>query len=191
MLRLRFDTPEVWKDAVRGDTMAFLRDHAHNERKVAGAALLLATHHPRRSALVSAMIELAQEELDHFGAVHRWIVALGGDLGHDTPDPYMSQIHRLLRRQDCELYLLDRLLAFGIVESRGCERFRMAAEALSPGKLGDFYWELVRSEARHHQLFIAFARDFFGEDVALPRLDALLDAEAEIARGLAIRPALH
>jgi tRNA 2-(methylsulfanyl)-N6-isopentenyladenosine37 hydroxylase len=191
MLRLRFATPEAWKHAVLADTMTFLRDHAHNERKVAGAALLLATHHPQRSSLVTAMIELAQEELTHFGQVHDWIVKLGGDLGRDTPDAYMGAVHKLLRRGDTETYLLDRLLAFGIVESRGCERFRMAAEALSPGPLGDFYWELVRSEARHHQLFIAMAREFFGEAVVVPRLDALLELEAEIAAQLPIRAALH
>ncbi len=191
MLRLRFETPAVWKDAVVADLDTFLRDHAHNERKVAGAALQIATHNPRHSELVRAMIELAQEELEHFRQVHELLVERGQTLGHDTPDPYMTRIHKLLRRVDANEYLLDRLLAFGIVESRGCERFRMAAEALSPGPIGAFYWELVRSEARHHQLFVAFARELYPEDVVQARLDALLDAEAEIAASLPIRPALH
>lgn len=191
MLRLRFETPQAWKDAVVADLDAFLRDHAHNERKVAGAALQLATHNPRHSELVRAMIALAQEELLHFHQVHELLVERGTHLGHDTPDPYMSRIHKLLRRVDANEYLLDRLLAFGIVESRGCERFRMAAEALSPGPLGDFYWELVRCEARHHQLFVAFARELYDEDVVAARLDQLLDAEAEIAASLPIRAALH
>lgn len=191
MLRLRFSTPEAWKTEILADLDGFLRDHAHNERKVAGAALQIATHHPHHSELVREMITLAQEELEHFRQVHELLLERGATLGHDTPDPYMSQIHKLLRRVDQPTYLLDRLLAFGIVESRGCERFRMAAEALSPGPLGAFYWELVRCEARHHQLFVAFARELFPEEAVQARLDELLEAEAAIAAGLPLRAALH
>ncbi len=191
MLRLRHATPEAWKDTVRADLTGFLRDHAHNERKVAGAALQLATHNPHRSELVRAMIELAQEEIEHFRQVHELLLARGEHLGHEERDPYMGEMHKLLRRGDTDAYLLDRLLAFGIIEARGCERFRMAAEALDPDPLAAFYWELVRCEARHHQAFVAWARTYFGDAAVDARLDELLDAEAVIAAALPLRAALH
>jgi tRNA 2-(methylsulfanyl)-N6-isopentenyladenosine37 hydroxylase len=191
MLRLRHTTPEAWKDTLRADLTAFLRDHAHNERKVAGAALQLATHNPHRSELVRSMIALAQEEVEHFRQVHEILLARGEHLGHEERDLYMGEMHKLLRRHDTDTYLLDRLLAFGIIEARGCERFRMVAEALAPDPLADFYWELVRCEARHHQSFVAWARTIFGDAVVDARLEELLDGEAAIAAALPMRAAMH
>ncbi len=191
MLRLRYDTPEEWKAAMSSDIDRFLSDHAHSERKVVLAALKLAKDNPGRTELVDAMIALAHEELGHFEQVHGHLKARGQALGFDQPDPYMGAVHRLARRRDVHEFLLDRLLLFGVVEARGCERFRMASEALPPGPLEEFYAELTRSEARHHALFIRLARGYFPGDVVARRLDALLDAEAEIAAGLPHRPALH
>ncbi len=191
MLRLRYDTAPAWKAVLLDNIDEFLCDHAHNERKVAAAALQLAAHQPRHSGLVHDLIAMAGEEVEHFGRIHALIVERGGELRHDQPDPYMTAVHRLLRRPDNAAYLLDRLLAFGIVEARGCERFRMAAEALSPGPLGAVYWELTASEARHHQCYVGWARELYPEPEVASRLDELLTAEAAIARALPLRPALH
>ncbi len=191
MLRLRHDTAPAWKAVLLGNLDAFLCDHAHNERKVAAAALQLAAHQPRHNGLVRDLIAMAQEEVGHFGRIHALIVERGGQLGHDQPDPYMTAVHRQLRRPDNAAYLLDRLLTFGIVEARGCERFRMAAEALSPGPLGELYWELTASEARHHQCYVSWARELYPEVEVTSRLDELLAAEAVIAKSLPLRPALH
>ena len=66
MFRLRYDTPAAWGEAIASDFVPFLQDHGHNERKVAGQALILAQQNHRHTALVADMIELAQEELSHF-----------------------------------------------------------------------------------------------------------------------------
>ena len=192
MLRLRYDTPPAWAEAVLADLDAFLQDHATNERRVAQAALRMIAHYARdRPPLVHALTELAQEELGHFAQVHALLEARGSKLDQEYPDAYMGAMHALIRKRDRDEYLLDRLLVFGVVEARGCERFRLVAEALPPGDLKAFYTELVRSEARHHGLFTRLARLWFDADTIDARLDAILDAEAEAVRALPIRAALH
>jgi len=191
VLRLRFDTSPRWAEVVLTDLDSFLQDHAHAERKVVQAALQLAGHNPRRSELVDAMIDLAGEELAHFGQVHALLLARGSNLGQDQPDPYAGGMHRLLRKADMNEYLLDRLIVFGVVEARGCERFQLVHEALPPGELKDFYGALYRAEARHHGLFTGLAERYYGRDALRSRLDEILDAEAELVASLPHRAALH
>ena len=76
------------------DLNTFLRDHAHNERKVASAALSLVAHQPHRPKLVHALIELAREELSHFREVLQRLEKADDWIGHDEPDPYMTQLHK-------------------------------------------------------------------------------------------------
>lgn len=173
------------------DFDAFLQDHAANERKAAASALVLASHHPQRIELVDAMVTVAEEELQHFREVWTILRARELTLGPDLPDPYMSRFFKQLRRHDHVDYLMDRLLAFGIVEARGCERFTLLAEALPPGELKDFYAALVTSEARHHALFVRLAKLYFEPEQVEARLDELLAAEAIVAAGLPHRAVLH
>ncbi|MCO4772034.1 MAG: tRNA-(ms[2]io[6]A)-hydroxylase [Deltaproteobacteria bacterium] len=191
MFRLRADTPPAWGEAIAADFVSFLQDHGHNERKVANQALTLAQQNHRRVALVADMIELAQEELGHFKQVHDLLAARGHTIGQDKPDPYTGPLRKLLRKRDQNEYLLDRLILFSLIEARGCERFKIASEVLPEPELRDFYRELFACEARHHGLFLDHARTLFGRDVADARMDTMLDAEAEIVRGLPIRAALH
>jgi tRNA-(ms[2]io[6]A)-hydroxylase len=67
----------------------------------------------------------------------------------------------------------------------------MIARALTDPSLRRFYGEIAASEARHDALFVGLARTYFSRVDVEARLDALLDAEAKILEGLAIRPALH
>lgn len=186
-----YETPPAWSEAVLADLDAFLQDHAANERKAAQSALVLASHHPRQIALVEAMIGVAEEELAHFREVWALLRRRGLTLPQDAPDPYISRFFKHLRRHDHAGYLRDRLLAFGIVEARGCERFTLVAHALPPGELKTFYEDLVRSEARHHALFLRLARELCDPDDVERRLADLLVAEADVVRGLPVRAALH
>jgi len=191
MFRLRTHTSAAWLAAVLGDFDAFLQDHAANERKASASAMTLAVHYPERRALVDAMVELAGEELEHFGQVYALLVGRGLTLGVDTADPYMSGLTRLMRKRHMEHFLLDRLLVFGIVEARGCERFETLAPALSDPTLRAFYAGLTRAEARHHGLFVRLAHATAPRTVVAARLDALLDAEAAIVAALPARAAVH
>ncbi len=191
MLELRHTTPASWTAVALGDLDAFLRDHAANERKVSGSALWLAVHYPDHEELVTAMIELAREELAHFQLVYQVLRERGHGLGQDYPDPYMGRMHRLMRKGVTREHLLDRLLAFAIVETRGCERFRLLADALPAGRLRDLYVNLVGAEARHHAIFLRLAKLYYPAAEVAAQLDRLLDGEAEITRALPLRPALH
>jgi len=64
-------------------------------------------------------------------------------------------------------------------------------DALEPGPLEAFYREITASEARHQDLFVRLACEYFPHDVVEARLDELLVEEARIARALPHRPALH
>ncbi len=182
-------TPAAWIDAVRSDFDAFLRDHAACERKASATAMTLASHYRDKEALVTAMVDLACEELHHFRKVYACIVARGGRLGEDTKDRYVRELLGLARR-DPAVYLLDRLLIAGVIEARGCERFQLLATALDP-ELAPIYGDFARSEGRHAGLFVRLAQNYYDEGDVDARLADIYAAEAAIMRALPLRPALH
>jgi len=191
VLLLAHHTPIEWTEAVLGDFDAFLQDHAANERKASAAAMRLAVHHFDVPQLVDAMVDIAGEELEHFRQVYEVLRSRGTDLGQDAPDPYMTRMHGLMRKERKSQFLLDRLLVFSLIEARGCERFGLLADVLEPGSMKDFYAELTRAEARHRGLFVRLARDLFASDQVNDRLHELIAGEAEIAATLPFRAALH
>ena len=189
-LRLKTATSPRWVETVLEDFDSFLLDHAACERKASATALTFVSHYPDRRELVSAMIDLAREELEHFHQVYQRIAERGLVLAADTKDPYVNRLAEEFRKGS-EAYFLDRLLVAGIVEARGCERFGLVAEALPPGPLKDFYRVLASSEARHRGLFLRLARLYFEEQIVAPRLDELLETEARVIESLPLRPAVH
>jgi len=182
-------TRAEWVDAVRAEFDAFLCDHAACERKASATAMTLASHYRDKEKLVTEMVDLACEELQHFRKVYNAIVARGGQLGDDTKDRYVRELLSLVRRAP-DVYLLDRLLVAGVIEARGCERFQLLAAALEPD-MAAFYADFARSEARHAGLFVQLAKVYFREGDVATRLHELYAAEAEIIQALPLRPALH
>lgn len=191
MFRLRCQTPTAWLTAVEADFDAFLRDHAANERKAAASAMRLLVHHHDCDPLVDAMVALIEEEMHHFRRVLELLRRRNRPLGQDAPDPYMTQLHRAMHKEEKSEFLLDRLLVSAIVEARGCERFGILGTALANDELRAFYRELAAAEARHRGLFVALARELFAPPAVTGRLDTLLDVEAEIVASLPLRAALH
>lgn len=187
---LRVATRNEWLERVTSDIDGFLVDHAACERKASATALSFVSHYPDRGELVSAMIQLAREELEHFQRVYQHLAERGLRLAPDEKDLYVVKLRDQIRRGG-NFYLMDRLLVAAVVEARGCERFGMVAEALPPGKLKELYASLTRSEAHHHQLFLGLARHYHDPGDVDARLDSLLDAEAAIVGQLPIRPTLH
>ncbi len=189
-MMLKAATPGEWLQRVLSEFDSFLVDHAACERKASATALTFVSHYPDRPELVSAMIQLAREELDHFHRVYQQLAARGLQLGADTKDLYVLRMRDQVRRGPA-FYLMDRLLVAAVVEARGCERFGMVAQALPPGAIKELYDTLSRSEAHHHQLFIGLARRYFAADEVAERLTGLLEVEGEIIEQLPLRPALH
>ena len=190
MIELGVATSPDWLAAVLADFDAFLVDHAAAERKASAVALSLITHYPDRKALVSAMMDLAREELEHFHQVYLRIEARGLTLGADAKDPYVGSLRAAVRRGR-DGYFLDRLLVAAIVEARGCERFGLVAEAQKDPELRDFYRAIAASEAKHDAIFTGLAATYFPAATVAARLAEWCDIEAEIVRTLPIRAALH
>ena len=190
MLRLTTPTRQDWLPTVLEDFDSFLVDHAAAERKASANALNLAMHYRDKSVLVEAMVDLAHEELTHFKQVFALMAERGIGFRKDERDPYIRGLLPLVRGPSAERFM-DRMLVFGIVEARGCERFGLVAEGLPQGPLKDFYHDLTRAEARHHGLFVRLAKTYFPHDAVRERLNVLLEAEGTLVQTLVSRAALH
>ncbi len=183
-------SPLAWIEGVMADFDCFLLDHAAAEKKASGMALSMVSHYPDRPELVTAMTELAVEEMVHFREVVKWVQVRGLQLAPDQKDPYVLGMRDLMR-QGSDLYLLDRLLTAALIEARGAERFALVAEALEPGDLKTFYRSIARSEERHYTLFLRLAAQYFSQDEIAQRWQELREAESNIMSSLPIRPLLH
>ena len=190
MFQLQYDTPPEWAACVRENMNQFLLDHAACERKASATAMSFVVRYRDMPKLIKSMIIVAQEELEHFAQVTELILERGLELGADEKDPYVNAMLKLARHSPKER-LIDRLLIFGIIEGRGCERFQLLSESNIETKLKTFYADLVRAEARHHAAFLHIVRDLTDERDWRSRLEFLLSKEAEIVRTLPIRAALH
>lgn len=190
MIELMYNTPLRWAECVVEAMDDFLPDHAAAEKKASSMAMGMVSHYPDRPELVTAMIDLAIEELNHYRAVVKLMSERGLVLLPDEKDPYVNRLRRAIRHGK-EHYFMDRLLVGGIVEARGAERFGLVAEALPAGALKRFYRTITQSEEGHRELFLALAELYFDPDEVHSRLQELLEIEAEIVRELPLRVALH
>jgi len=188
--KLKQHSQQSWLDAVLGDFDQFLVDHASCEKKASGMAISMISHYPDKPILVKAMLDLAIEELAHFRDVMALLLERGLQSGSDQKDPYVNQLHKAMD-QGAEAYLLDRLLIASIVEARGAERFGMIAKALPDGRLKTFYQSITESENQHYKLFLSLAEQYCETNLILPRLQQLLEIEADIIQQLPDRSALH
>ena len=153
-------------------------------------AVSMLSHYPDRIDLVTAMADLAIEELTHYREVVKWIHKRGLHTAPDEKDPYVIAFRESLRKGKDE-YMLDRLLTASIIEARGAERFALVAQGLTEPSIKKFYQSIARSEQRHYTLFLDLAAQYLPEEVIDSRWDELLDIEAGIVRSLPIRARLH
>lgn len=189
LTRLRA-SPAGWIDCVLADFNAFLQDHASAEKKASGMALSMVSHYPDQTTLVSAMVDLAVEELNHYKEVMRLLMARGVTPAADRKDPYVTRLNQLVRKNS-KVFLLDRLLIGAIVERRGAERFGLIAHHIGDDKLQTFYHAIAKSEARHWHLFVTLARDLCPHLPVDARFCELAEAENALIAELPLRSALH
>lgn len=190
-LELEFTTPKEWIEAVMNDFNSFLQDHADCERKASAMAMSFVAKCPDKTKIIPGLIETALEELEHFREVYKIMEKRNVSLRKEmTPDRYIQQLMDCIRAQP-EERLLDRMLLASIIECRGAERFRMVAEALQEEELKKFYKMLWASEAKHGNIFIAMALEYYPENEVYDRLKELIRKEAEICSRLPYRAALH
>ncbi len=179
-----------WVETVIAGFDVFLQDHASCEKKASGMALNVASHYPDQPKLLTAMVDLAVEELNHYREVVKILLARGLQPGADQKDPYVNALNQEVRR-GTENFLLDRLLVGAVVERRGAERFGLVAAHIPDAELADFYHRIASSEERHWELFVELAMIHCDPAAVIPRLIELSDIEGHLLGTLPFRPALH
>ena len=70
MLSLKLPTDPNWVNIAKMNISEILSDHAYSEQKAASTAISMIISFPQYPKLVSAMADLAQEEMSHFKIVH-------------------------------------------------------------------------------------------------------------------------
>ena len=185
-------TRPEWIKTVLADFTGFLRDHADCERKASAMALSFVAKYPDRVEIIPELIETAIEELDHFRQVYALLSKRNVRLSREmTEDPYIRALLALCHTDPLNRFL-DRLLLASIIECRGAERFRLVCGALDhDDELKEFYHRLWTSEAKHGNIFVKMALNYFDEMKTYARLNQLNEAEGWIVQSLDLRAALH
>ena len=170
-------TPAAWLDQAVAEQEILLIDHANCEKKAAATAMNLLYRHVDRSELLHKMSQLAREELLHFEQVVAIMEQRGIAYRRLSASRYASGLRDRMRSGHLET-LIDTLIIGAFVEARSCERFA-ALMPLLDKTLSRFYRNLLRSEARHFEDYLALARMYAGEDIE-PRVQQFREQEREL-----------
>jgi tRNA-(ms[2]io[6]A)-hydroxylase len=192
MLGLKLPTDPHWVNIVEGNIDEILTDHAWCEQKAASNALSLIVNNPECTDMVTALIALAKEELEHFEQVHNLIKSKGMQLGRERKDNYVNELYKFMKKDGSRKQsLVDRLLFSAMIEARSCERFRVLSENIKDPELASFYRDLMISEASHYTTFIGFARQY-GETVNVDkRWKEWLEFEAIVIKNYGKQESIH
>ncbi len=161
MLHLKLETDPRWVTIVESNIEEILTDHAWCEQKAATNAITIITNNSEHEELVTELIKLAQEELEHFQMVHDIIKKRGYTLGRERKDHYVNQLYKFMNKGGSrQQSFVDRLLFSAMIEARSCERFKLLSQRINDEELSKFYHDLMISEAGHYTTFITFARQY-------------------------------
>jgi tRNA-(ms[2]io[6]A)-hydroxylase len=163
VLRLKLPTDPRWVNIVEKNIEEILSDHAWCEQKAATNAITLVTNNPEYPDLVTELLALAKEELEHFQMVHAIILKRGLTFRRELKDKYVIELADYMKKSIAGTRvsaLVERLLFSAMIEARSCERFKVLSENIHDPELASFYRELMESEAGHYTTFITFARKY-------------------------------
>lgn len=161
MLGLKLETDPRWVTIVESNIEEILTDHAWCEQKAATNAITIISLNSEHTDLVTDLLALAQEELQHFAMVHEIIKKRGYTLGRERKDSYVNELFKfMIKGGNRQQSLVDRLLFSAMIEARSCERFKLLSEKINDSELAKFYHDLMISEAGHYTTFINFARKY-------------------------------
>ncbi len=163
VLRLQLPTDPRWVNIVDNNIEEILTDHAWCEQKAASNAITLITINSEFPDLVTDMLALAKEEIEHFDMVHEIIKKRGLRLGRERKDQYVGELAQYMKKNNTGgrvSGLVERLLFSAMIEARSCERFKVLSENINDPELAEFYRELMESEAAHYTTFITYARKY-------------------------------
>ena len=177
MLSLKSTSPARWLKQVEAHLDQVLIDHAHCEKKAAGAAMNLIFAYVDNAELCREMTVIVNEELEHFHMVLELLERRDIEFQRLKPTQYGKKLNELVRKSEPER-AIDRLLVAGLIEARSCERFGLLRDHLQDRELAEFYDSLFESEARHHAVYVRLAKMYGDEQCVRNRLEELAAAEA-------------
>lgn len=192
MLGLKLPTDPRWVNIVETNIEEILTDHAWCEQKAATNAITLISLNSEHEDLVTELLALAKEELEHFQMVHELIKQRGFKLGRERRDSYVNELFKFMNKGGSRQQgLVDRLLFSAMIEARSCERFKLLSEKISDSELSKFYNDLMISEAGHYTTFIGFARKYGGDIDVNKRWKEWLDYEAIVIQNYGKEETIH
>lgn len=161
MLGLKLATDPRWVNIVESNIEEILTDHAWCEQKAASNAISLITQNSEKEELVTELMIIAQEEIDHFKMVHDLIKERGLVFGRERKDSYVNELFKFMKKDGSRNdALCERLLFSAMIEARSCERFKVLSENINDPELAKFYRDLMISEAGHYTTFLGFAKKY-------------------------------
>ena len=156
-------TPDAWLDQAVGQLPVLLMDHANCEKKAASTALNLIYRYVEHPELLQQLSRLAREELRHFEQVLELMTNRGIVYEQITSARYAGEMRKAVGSHEPDR-LIDILIVSAIVEARSCERFSRLIEVLDD-ELASFYGSLLKSEARHFQVYLNYAESIAGANI--------------------------
>ena len=110
MFKLKLPTDPRWANIAEGNLEEILTDHAWCEQKAATNAIGLITMIPEHTEIVTELLAIAQEEMDHFNQVHEIIKKRGYILGRTRKDDYVNQLFKFIIQGSREDLIIDKML---------------------------------------------------------------------------------
>ena len=192
MLGLKLKTDPKWVDIVETNIEEILTDHAWCEQKAATNAITMITHNSEMEELVTELLIIAREELEHLQMVHNLIKRKGYELGRERKDNYVNELFKFLKKDGSRLQaLIDRLLFSAMIEARSCERFKVLSENIKDEELSTFYRDLMISEAGHYTTFLGLARKHGDETEVNKRWKEWIEYEGSIITKYGTQETIH
>ena len=192
MLGLKLATDPRWVNIVETNIEEILTDHAWCEQKAASNAISIISLNSEHEELVTDLLALAKEELEHFQLVHDLIKSRGFTLGRERKDSYVNELFKFMNKGGSrQQSLVDRLLFSAMIEARSCERFKLLSEKISDPELSKFYNDLMVSEAGHYTTFIGYARKYDGNSDVNKRWKEWIDHEAIVIQNYGKEETIH
>ena len=135
MLGLKLKTDPRWVTIVESNIEEILTDHAWCEQKAATNIITIITYNSEHVDLVTDLLEIAKEEIEHFQMVHNIIKERGLTLGRERKDHYVNELFKFMRKDGSRNdAFIDRLLFSAMIEARSCERFKVLSQRPNPSK---------------------------------------------------------
>jgi tRNA-(ms[2]io[6]A)-hydroxylase len=188
ILGLKLPSDPRWVNLAEMKLEDILTDHAYCEQKAASHCISLIQKYPEYTRLVDELSPIVTEEWGHFRIVLSEIKKRNLRLGPQRKDEYVNALNQLETKGGRpENRFMDRLLIFGLIEARSCDRFRLLSEGLQDDYLKEFYRKFMISEAGHYRLFLDLAKEYCDEEKVNTRWKELLEQEKEILLKLEIR----